>query len=941
MYKGIVSDDDSDDIKLSSGEEYIPDSEEDDEDPPKPKSSQEKPTQTRQRVNENRGTRYCSNRKRFHLQNVFDAASDDDCDPESEQEKDYLGPRTTMSPKKKKPTRAQQCTEENGERWFHLQKHDVFDFSSGDDCKPESEDENGDDDEEVGRQNSIFMKEKPRICEEKRETKHNDLPRKKLRLQDENTEEIESLENQTSFPPFGTLNYPSESQAVTQHKISQKEKQSEEQNTTYEPVVQHQDTQKEKQSEGQDITQDADFPPHIRAPSINNEDSHRQQCCPFCHGPYNKLPSQFYDPSEKQSVTQHQNSRKDKQSRAQDSTYNPVTRPRNNSQIENQTEEQDTIHDPAVPSKIRVLSTNNEDGRSFDKKQYCPFCLKSYCKLPPHLEAMHSEEREVAILLSLPKRLKRERKMQLQRLRNLGNYKHNNQVIREQQGDFIVVYRPRENVSYTNYLPCVHCLGFYVRTDLYRHTRECKLKRQKAARYSRVQEAARLLLDVPFEACEGLRRVLSKISMDGISVIVKGDRLIISYGQKLFMRYGHNKDQHELIRRRLRDLARLLRGLRKTHGNGKILSDFMAPKYFKAICSEIKNIASFDETSNTFGAPSAAERIGLAVKEAARILQSKGLQNGEDELFKQVSGLLTCFDNEWKDEVGVHTRRTYKERHRNKMLVLPVTADVQKLARYMEKEGNAAYQSLTKNKEDSSAYRKLRDCILVSLMTFNRRRQGEVSKVKLGDMKFRKSKPNADIAAGLTKFETELLSKLVRIEIQGKRGRIVPILLTATLQKWVTTLLECRKDVGVLDTNCYFFARIGTDTHVRGSDVLREAGHASGAAHPDTLTTTLLRKHIATTSQILNLKHNELDILANFLGHDINVHRRFYRLPDETLQLAKVSKLLISMESGDIAACKGKNLDNIDIQDNEGMKQLKKTSFTVVAALCSTGDEKE
>ncbi|XP_025106252.1 uncharacterized protein LOC112571451 [Pomacea canaliculata] len=184
-------------------------------------------------------------------------------------------------------------------------------------------------------------------------------------------------------------------------------------------------------------------------------------------------------------------------------------------------------------------------------------------------------------------------------------------------------------------------------------------------------------------------------------------------------------------------------------------------------------------------------------------------------------------------------------------------------------------------------------------------------------MKFRKSKPNADIAAGLTKFETELLSKLVRIEIQGKRGRIVPILLTATLQKWVTTLLECRKDVGVMDTNCYFFARIGTDTHVRGSDVLREAGHASGAAHPDTLTTTLLRKHIATTSQILNLKHNELDILANFLGHDINVHRRFYRLPDETLQLAKVSKLLISMESGDIAACKGKNLDNIDIQDNE------------------------
>ncbi|PVD38201.1 hypothetical protein C0Q70_00812 [Pomacea canaliculata] len=115
-------------------------------------------------------------------------------------------------------------------------------------------------------------------------------------------------------------------------------------------------------------------------------------------------------------------------------------------------------------------------------------------------------------------------------------------------------------------------------------------------------------------------------------------------------------------------------------------------------------------------------------------------------------------------------------------------------------------------------------------------------------MKFRKSKPNADIAAGLTKFETELLSKLVRIEIQGKRGRIVPILLTATLQKWVTTLLECRKDVGVMDTNCYFFARIGTDTHVRGSDVLREAGHATGERDEGAIKAN--RSHLQSTKEV-------------------------------------------------------------------------------------------
>lgn len=41
-----------------------------------------------------------------------------------------------------------------------------------------------------------------------------------------------------------------------------------------------------------------------------------------------------------------------------------------------------------------------------------------------------------------------------------------------------------------------------------------------------------------------------------------------------------------------------------------------------------------------------------------------------------------------------------------------------------------------------------------------------------------------------------------------------------------------------------------------------------------------------------------MDQIATFLGHDIRVRREFYRLPESTLQLAKVSKLLIAMEKG-------------------------------------------
>jgi len=55
-------------------------------------------------------------------------------------------------------------------------------------------------------------------------------------------------------------------------------------------------------------------------------------------------------------------------------------------------------------------------------------------------------------------------------------------------------------------------------------------------------------------------------------------------------------------------------------------------------------------------------------------------------------------------------------------------------------------------------------------------------------------------------------------------------------------------------------------------------------------------------AQFLNLQNNELDSLAKFLGHDINIHREFYRLPQNTIELAKVSKLLFAVNSNNLQA---------------------------------------
>jgi len=125
--------------------------------------------------------------------------------------------------------------------------------------------------------------------------------------------------------------------------------------------------------------------------------------------------------------------------------------------------------------------------------------------------------------------------------------------------------------------------------------------------------------------------------------------------------------------------------------------------------------------------------------------------------------------------------------------------------------------------------------------------------------------------------------------------------------------LEHRITVGVSANNDYLFARRNSSEPYRSSDCLRRFASECKAKNPNAITSTKLRKHVATMSQMLALTENELDLLANFLGHDIRVHREYYRLPEQTLQVAKVSKLLIAMEHGATTSLQGLNLDNVDV----------------------------
>ena len=66
----------------------------------------------------------------------------------------------------------------------------------------------------------------------------------------------------------------------------------------------------------------------------------------------------------------------------------------------------------------------------------------------------------------------------------------------------------------------------------------------------------------------------------------------------------------------------------------------------------------------------------------------------------------------------------------------------------------------------------------------------------------------------------------------------------------------------------------------------------------------------------MDLKENELDWLADHMGHDKAVHRQYYRLPSNTVEVAKIGKLLIAAEKG-LDKYGGKGLDDIELSDME------------------------
>lgn len=98
-----------------------------------------------------------------------------------------------------------------------------------------------------------------------------------------------------------------------------------------------------------------------------------------------------------------------------------------------------------------------------------------------------------------------------------------------------------------------------------------------------------------------------------------------------------------------------------------------------------------------------------------------------------------------------------------------------------------------------------------------------------------------------------------------------------------------------------------------GDTVLQIFTLRAGLAEPRNITSISMTKYLATTCQLRNMLNNEFDWLARHMGYDILVHRNYYRLQQDAVELAKISKVLLLIEKGETHKVAGRSLDERDI----------------------------
>lgn len=396
-------------------------------------------------------------------------------------------------------------------------------------------------------------------------------------------------------------------------------------------------------------------------------------------------------------------------------------------------------------------------------------------------------------------------------------------------------------------------------------------------------------------------QILPRLRADKVSLIVKTDALILAYGSRLLKKKKERRSR-KAICSKMRDLAMLLISVREKDNEVQSLQDVIEPSKYEAFIEAVKSMSGFDEVTGYVKVISIPARIRPAILGCIDILYTQMIMSDnstayKDAYKKKMGDFKQLLEMNWQWEISSNAEKTRKRLNMIKENVLPLDEDIEKVTKQIH-ELEAKYSVKLKKDINIIDYEHLCIVTIAHIILLDRKRAGDAAEAELTFYINRKNDEiPKKILQSLTPKQRQSLDELEIFQIPGKRTRSVPILLTKTMRENIDIIISCRPVLKIPSTNPYLFGRLLTNEPFDGGKCLDKVKKMCNLKKPEMLTSTGIRHHIATMSQIeARQNDNYTEQLAGFLGHDMAVHSKNYRLPLQIIQKAVVGTKLMEYE---------------------------------------------
>lgn len=566
------------------------------------------------------------------------------------------------------------------------------------------------------------------------------------------------------------------------------------------------------------------------------------------------------------------------------------------------------------------------------------------------MKRTHSNEEPVmrycAILDSDLNLRKKRRQAIFDDLRKKGNFIYNQNVLRDSvfpvkvKSLLPVKRKSGGKESVCNHIICKVCQGLYSRKTFHKHASLCGALQkndqdgcdidEQPIRNSFVKTLGLEIHQGSEKASQLMKEKIFKIlRKDEKGFVAIQDPLIVSVGSDFLASHCALKDRYN-VTRKMRDAGYLLIKMREKDHSILSFKDCFYPKQMDNLLSAVQEICGLDSETGMVEIIGMPARLAWVIQESASKLLDEVICNPEytdnrKEIMKtSLLDFMAVFKRRWKYTISTNAEISRKRKAMQKPVVMPDDDDIRIMNEKVAELEELYYNDLKKTVTIEN-YERLCQITIAKMILFNRRRAGEVARAEL---EFYLNRPNnqntmsPEILSQLTETEKITMKNLEVIIVPGKIIRAVPILITKSMARNIDFIIACRDSLKIPANNNLLFARPGTENPFVGSSILRDIRQLLSLKKPYNLTSTGLRHHCATMTQV-NGKHIETEDLAEFMGHTVDIHKRKYRYPLEAIQRGKIANHLLSLGGMTI-----KDITSENMQTEATHSQLEEFDFT-------------